>query len=64
MRNNAIGSADAGPTRLERLALALLEEVKRHEAGRRLRNELEMEKFKCLLATPAEQPVGGPPWKP
>jgi hypothetical protein len=48
-RNHATRSAVAGTSRIERLALALLDEVKRHEAGRRLRNELEMEKFKRQL---------------
>jgi len=58
-------SADAGTSRTERLALALLDEVRKLEAGRKIHNEIEMLRFKQSLEegskmTPSNlHPVGG-----
>lgn len=61
-KTNAVASADVGLPRSERLALALLDEVRRLEAGRRIHNEIEMERFKQMLKE-KPQPVGGSSWK-
>ena len=62
--NNAVGSADARAARIARMADAIIADAKKRDAERLHRNEMEMEKFKRWYATSAEQPAGGPPWKP
>ena len=53
------GSAEQRPTFAERLAMKLLEEVRKLEAGRLRRNEMEMTKFQEWIENAAQLPSTG-----